>query len=269
MSDPDLAAGHERHVVLLVGGFDPSGGAGLLQDASVVRALGLHPVAVVTSIAVQNTMRLARRADLPAQLLKDQLATLVEEFLLGAVKTGMLPTAEIVDALAEWLAALPRLPLVLDPVLRSTSGGILVDPEAQTAMVRALFPRARVLTPNLDEARALTGRPVSERDDLPKAAEALLELGPEWVLVKGGHLGKGEASDYLASKQGGLWFEEEARPDGEARGTGCALASAIAVGLARGEPVPEAVRRAKKAVTAAMDAGYRAGRGRFLAPHAD
>jgi hydroxymethylpyrimidine/phosphomethylpyrimidine kinase len=264
LSDPTLD--RERHSVLLVGGIDPSGGAGLLLDAAVVRDLGLHPVSAVTSIAVQNTSRLARRYDLPATALREQLNVLAEEFLLETVKAGILPTVEIVETLADWLSGRPRLPLVLDPVLRSTSGGELVEVKVVEALTRSLLPRSRVLTPNLDEAIRLTGRAIKNRDDLPGVAEALLELGPEWVLVKGGHLERDEATDYLASRRGGTWLVEEPRPAGETRGTGCALASALAALLARGESVPEAARAAKSFVTAALDDGYRAGHGRFLAP---
>jgi len=263
-SDPFLDG--ERDVVLLVGGLDPSGGAGLLTDAMVVRGAGLHPVLAATSIAVQNTSRVAQRHDLPAELVRAQLDVVAEEFRLGAVKSGMLPNEDIVATFAEWLSARPRLPLVLDPVLRATSGGELVDPVSVGAMTRFLFPRARVLTPNLDEASALTGLPIKDRDDLPRVAEALLELGPEWVLVKGGHLGRSGAVDYLASSGSGTWLVEAWRSYGETRGTGCALASGIAALLARGESVPDAARGAKMFVTAAIEAGYRAGKGRFLAP---
>ena len=266
MSESDLALDRERHAVLLVGGLDTSGGAGILLDARVVDVRGLHAVAAATSVAVQNTSRLVTRYDLPASVFKAQLAVLAEEFLLGAVKTGVLPTVEIVEALAEFLAARPRLPLVIDPVFRSTSGGELVDATAIDAITRLLFPRARVLTPNLDEATALTGRAIRNREDLPEVADLLLGLGPEWVLVKGGHLSRDGACDYLASKDGGTWLDEEARLYRDTRGTGCALASALAAGLAHGEPVPEAAQAAKALVTAALDAGYVSGRGRFLDP---
>lgn len=269
MSESDLGLDRERHAVLIVGGLDPSGGAGILLDARVVQLCGLHAVTAATAIAVQNTNRFANRHDLPDSVFRTELAVLAEEFLLGSVKTGMLPTLEIVEALAEFLAARPRLPLVIDPVLRSTSGGDLADPSAVEAMRRLLIPRARVLTPNLEEARALTGRVIKDRSDLPEVADLLLHLGSEWVLVKGGHLTRDTAWDYLASKDGGMWLEEEGRLHGNTRGTGCALASALAAGLARGLPVPEAAQAAKGLVTAALDAGYHSGRGRFLDPEAE
>lgn len=238
----------------------------MLVDATVVREMGLHPVTAATSIAVQNTSRVAHRYDVPATVVGEQLNVIAEEFPLGAVKSGLLPSAAIVDVFAEWLSARPRLPLVLDPVFRATSGGHLVDDASIHSIARVLFPRARIITPNLDEAAVLTGRPITHRDDLPEVADALLELGPEWVLVKGGHLSRDDAVDYLASKQGGTWIAETRRAHGNTRGTGCALASAIAAHLAQGDPVLDAVRAAKSFVTAALDPGYRAGTGRFLDP---
>ncbi len=264
MSSPETAAGADRHAVLLVGGLDPSGGAGLLTDATVVRRIGLHPVLAATAIAVQNTTRVAHRYDLPARLVREQLNVTAEEFSLGAAKAGILPTVEIVETVAEWLSARPRLPLVLDPVLRATSGGELVDAASMQAIVRVLFPRSRLITPNLEETAAFTGRVIQDRDDVAKAAEALLEMGPEWVLIKGGPSSRDDASDYLASARGGAWLVAPKHTHDDTRGTGCALASAIAAYLARGTPLPEAARSAKTFVTAAIDAGYRSGQGRFL-----
>jgi hydroxymethylpyrimidine/phosphomethylpyrimidine kinase len=261
MADQDVPLEHGRPTVLLVGGIDPTAGAGLLLDAAVVRHLGLHPLGVATGIAVQNTSRLSRRHDLPGSLLGEQLAVLAEEFLLGAVKTNT-PTRR---SWKRWPGAGERLPLVLDPVVRPTSGGELMDPAAIDTFARILIPRARLITPNLEEAAVLSGRPITDREQVPGAAQALLQLGADWVLVKGGHLPRAAASDYLVSREGGGWIEDESRPVGATRGTGCALAAAIACGLARGEAVPDAVRAAKSFIGSAIDAGYRAGRGRFLA----
>lgn len=264
MADPKLIPVEERPVVLTVAGLDPSGGAGILTDAAVIRAFGFHPVAVLTSIAVQNTTRLTHRRDLAADRVREQLNALSEEFLLGAVKTGMLGTVAVVDTLAQWLADRPRLPLVLDPVLRSSSGGDLGEPGLLEALVSRLLSRTRVLTPNVPEAIALTGRSVSTRDEVVDAARALRDLGAEWVLIKGGHLSRLEAADYLAGPDEEFWLEEP-RVEREVRGTGCALASAVAAGLARGDSVCDAVRAAKARITVAIQDSYVAGRGRFLA----
>lgn len=261
---PDHDAATSRPAVLAVGGLDPSGGSGILLDAILIRALGAHPLPVAVSIAVQNTDRLDARHDLPPALLKQQLDILTAEFLLGSVKTGMLATADTVQALVEWLATLPRLPVVVDPVLRTASGGDLGGPGYRDALLRYLVPRARVLVPNLDEAAALLGSPVETRDGMVQAARGLRDLGADWVLVKGGHLPGGRAGDLLAGPEGETWLEEERREGGNVRGTGCALAAALAAGLAHGEAVPEAARNAKAAVTRGLDAAYEAGHGRFL-----
>jgi len=186
-----------------------------------------------------------------------------EEFLMGAVKCGMLPSSGIVETLADWLAERPRLPLVLDPVLRSSSGGDLMTPGVRESLVKKLLPRCRVLTPNCEEAEVLTGREVVDRSHMPEAARMLRDLGAEWVLIKGGHLVRGRATDFLYGPDTELWLEEERRPGGDIRGTGCVLATAIACGLARGETVSKTTRAAKQFLTRAIDRAYVSGRGRF------
>ncbi len=263
MADPELIPVEDRPAVLTVAGLDPSGGAGIVTDAAVIRAFGLHPLTVLTGVAIQNTARVARVHPLPAGALEEQLTLLAEEFLLGAVKTGMLASAAGVESLAAWLTDRPRLPLVVDPVLKATSGGPLSEPGVRDALIKLLLPRARVVTPNLEEAAALTGLTLTDREQVPEAARALRDLGPDWVLLKGGHLPRGRASDYLAGPETGIWLEEP-RSDRRVRGTGCALASALAAGLARGESVEEAARAAKTFVTRGIEGSYVAGRGRFL-----
>jgi hydroxymethylpyrimidine/phosphomethylpyrimidine kinase len=263
MTDPELLPVEERAAVLLVAGLDPSGGAGLLQDAMVVRAFELHPVSALTGIAVQNTERFIRREAVDESLLREQLEAVGEEFLMGAVKCGMLPTPGIVEAVVNWLSERPRLPLVLDPVLRSSSGGDLTTSGVRESLVKKLIPRCRVLTPNCEEAEVLTGREVVDRAQMPEAARALRDLGADWVLVKGGHLVRGRASDFLAGPDTELWLEEKRRPGGGVRGTGCVLATALACGLARGETVPAAARAAKQFLTRGIDRAYVSGKGRF------
>lgn len=264
MPEPKLVPVEERPTVLLVAGLDPSGGAGLTLDAAVARAFGLHPLGVLTSVAVENTRRLARRIDLEGDAVRRQLAIVGEEFLIGSVKAGMLATVGAVHALADWLAERPRLPLVLDPVLRSSSGGALGEAGLLEAVRTYLLPRTRVATPNLDELAALTGMTVEERDQVPEAARALRGLGATWVLATGGHLPRDRGADFLSGPDAELWLEEPVRTASNVRGTGCALATAVASGLARGEAVPDAVRGAKAFVTAGLDGSYVTGEGRFL-----
>jgi hydroxymethylpyrimidine/phosphomethylpyrimidine kinase len=207
---------------------------------------------------------MTRRIDLEGDAVRRQLAILGEEFLIGSVKAGMLATVDTVSALAEWLADRPRLPLVLDPVLRSSSGGVLGEAGLIEALRRDLLPRTRVATPNLGELEALTGMSVRDRDQVPEAARVLRGLGATWVLATGGHLPRDRGADFLAGPDVEIWLEETARTAGDVRGTGCALAAAVAAGLARGETVPDAVRGAKAFVTAGLDRSYVTGEGRFL-----
>lgn len=264
MGDPELVPVDDRPALLIVAGLDPSGGAGVLLDEAVTRAMGLHPVVAATCIAVQNTNRVGKRFDPPPEVLREQLDVLAEEFLLGAVKVGLVGRKESLDALAGWLSDRPRLPVVLDPVLRASSGGALAASGTENALIRGLIPRAKVLTPNLDEAAALTGDVITEREQLPAAAAALRDLGAQWVLLKGGHLPRGFAADYLLGPDTTLWLEEERVGGGAVRGTGCALSTAIAARLALGDPVEDATRTAKAFVTRAIEKAYVAGQGRFL-----
>jgi hydroxymethylpyrimidine/phosphomethylpyrimidine kinase len=262
--DPKLVPVEDRPTLLVVAGLDPSGGAGLTLDVAVARAFGVHPLGVLTAVAVENTRRLSRRVDLEGEDVRGQLAILGEEFLIGSVKAGMLATEDAVRALAEWLADRPRLPLVLDPVLRASSGGALGEPGLLAALRAELLPRTRVVTPNLDELAALTGREAPDRGRVPEAARALREQGATWVLVTGGHLARDRGADFLCGPDTETWLEESSRTVGNVRGTGCALATAVAAGLARGETVPDAVREAKAFVTAGLDRSYVTGEGRFL-----
>jgi hydroxymethylpyrimidine/phosphomethylpyrimidine kinase len=260
----DPAAAEPRVAVLLVGGLDPSGGAGIVQDVSVARSLGAHPLTVLTAVAVQNTSRVEERYDLPPRLVRSQLDVLADEFQAGAVKTGLLGSPALVEDVAAWLGERPRLPVVVDPVLAASSGAILGDPGTVRAMAQHLFPRARIVTPNLNEAAQLLGTRLDDRDAVPGAARRLRALGPDWVLITGGHLPRGRSSDFLCGPGTEEWLEEERRTGGPVRGTGCALAAALACGLARGETVPDAARAAKRFVTAGLDRAYTLGAGRFL-----
>jgi hydroxymethylpyrimidine/phosphomethylpyrimidine kinase len=262
--EPDLVPVEERPAVLLIGGVDPSGGAGLTLDAAVVRESGLHPLVVVTGVAVQNTTRLASRHDLPPAQVVEQLQVLAEEFRLGAVKIGMLGRVETVEQVAGWLAERPRLPVVLDPVMSTSSGGTLGETGLDRALVRHLVPRARVITPNVWEAGMLTGFEIASRDDVPTAARALRDMGASWVLVKGGHLRGAVADDYLSGPDEEAWLQGEWVDTRDVRGTGCSLASVLACGLARGESVPDASRIAKRFVRRGLASAYVVGRGRFL-----
>jgi hydroxymethylpyrimidine/phosphomethylpyrimidine kinase len=243
--------------VLVVAGLDPSGGAGLTADLEAVRGAGAEGWAVASAITAQGPAGVKAVAPVPADLLLAQIDALVagkgrQRARVGAVKTGMLATAELVQALAGRLSEAPlaRTPLVVDPVLLATSGEPLFDPGPASlqACLAPLLSRAALVTPNLAELEALTSRVISEDADAVAAAR---ELPCRAVLVKGGHR-RGAPVDLLVTADGVERFEGKRRP-GTARGTGCRLASAIAAHLALGESLPTAVRKAKRLVERYLD----------------
>jgi hydroxymethylpyrimidine/phosphomethylpyrimidine kinase len=250
-------------VVLTIAGSDPSGGAGILADLETFQAFRVRGTAVVSTVTVQNSTGVRARFDVPAAIVADQIDAVLDDVAIAAAKTGLLPTAAVIDAVAGRLRARPVPHLVVDPVLAATSGDALVEPAAVEAYRTHLLPLATIVTPNLDEAAALAGRSVRTRADMRAAAQAILALGPRAVLVKGGHLAE-RACDVLATSDAMLELDGPRVDVGPARGTGCTLAAAIAASLAGGLAVADAVRRAKRYVTHAIAASARVGRGARL-----
>jgi hydroxymethylpyrimidine/phosphomethylpyrimidine kinase len=232
--------------VLVLAGLDPSGGAGILADAEAIRAAGALPLCVATALTVQTSRRALRFEPVAASLVLEQGRALLAEERVAAVKLGMLGTAEVAAA-AGALAGEAGAPLVVDPVLRASSGAALFRGDAPAAY-RALLAQGAVVTPNLDEAAALLGwsEPPADPIRMAEAGRALLALGARAALVKGGHL-RGEAVDVLC-EAGGTQPLRAPRIAGGKRGTGCRLASALAAGLAQGASIEDAARAAKAAV---------------------
>ncbi|MBV8876564.1 MAG: bifunctional hydroxymethylpyrimidine kinase/phosphomethylpyrimidine kinase [Gammaproteobacteria bacterium] len=234
--------------VLVIGGSDSSGGAGITRDAQTLAQLGARMLPVVTAVTAQTDARVAAVHIVSAQLVRAQMAAAFSSGPVQAIKTGMLATRAIVRAVA---AALPPSapPLVIDPVLASSSGGELLDRAGQEAMCVTLLPRAALLTPNIPEAAALLGtQPATSEEQLLHHAEALLRLGPAAVLLKGGHAEGPEAVDLLLARDAAPLWLRAPRVNATRRGTGCALASAIAAGLAAGLDLPAACAQAKQHV---------------------
>ncbi|MFF4838288.1 bifunctional hydroxymethylpyrimidine kinase/phosphomethylpyrimidine kinase [Streptomyces sp. NPDC001315] len=245
--------------VLTIAGSDSGGGAGIQADLKTMLALGAHGMSVVTAVTAQNSLGVQGAWELPAEAVRAQYRSVVDDIGVQAVKTGMLASPALVETVAALLADAPA-PLVVDPVSVSKHGDVLLAAEAVDTVRTALLPLATVITPNLDEVAQLTGVPVSDEKGQRAAAERLLAYGPRWVLVKGGHL-PGEAVDLLTDGTEEHWLRAPRLDNRHTHGTGCTLASAIAVGLAQGQPVPEAVRRAKEYVTGAIAAGFALGAG--------
>lgn len=246
----------EPPVVLVVGGLDPCGLSGIAADLRALAALSVHGAPVLSALTDQDSRALRAVRAVDAELVAAQLESVFGDLPVAAVKVGLIASAEVARALASALAARPALPVVLDPVLESSSGGALADERARTALVRELVPRAHVLTPNLDEAAALLGREREFARSQPlTAARALLELGARAVLLKGGHAGADTVVDLWLDRDGARELALPRVATRNDRGTGCTLASALAAGLAHGLSGPEAAWAAKRFVQAALERG--------------
>ncbi|MFG2416020.1 bifunctional hydroxymethylpyrimidine kinase/phosphomethylpyrimidine kinase [Streptomyces goshikiensis] len=254
---------------LTVAGSDSGGGAGIQADLKTMLALGVHGMSVVTAVTAQNSLGVKGAWELPAEAVRAQYRAVVDDIGVGAVKTGMLSSAVLVETVAELLAG-TAAPAVVDPVGVSKHGDALLAPSALEAVRKELLPRATVATPNLDEVEQLTGIAVTSEDDMRRAADAVLGYGPRWALIKGGHLTAhaGEAVDLLTDGADELWLRAPRHDNRHTHGTGCTLASAIAAGLAKGMEVPAAVTEAKEYVTGAIAAGFALGGGIGPVDHA-
>lgn len=252
-------------VVLAVGGFDPSSGAGITADLKTLAAHSCYGVAAITALTVQNTQGVAALQHADPDLLKKTIENLLADGQVKAIKIGMLASrahAEVVHSILEANAALPS---VLDPVIRSTSGAALLDEEGIVYLREHLLSRVGLITPNCDEAAALTGLKVENVEGMRAAATRLAELGARAVVVTGGHLDK--ATDVFFDGSGFEVFAgERIKPD-NTHGTGCTFASAIAANLALGRSLREAVVYAKAFVAEAIRKAYPTGPGRMPLNH--
>lgn len=245
--------------VLAVGGSDSSGGAGIQADLKTALALGAHGLSVVCAVTAQDSHGVRGSWAVPPETVRAQLAAVLDDIGVDAVKTGMLPSAPVALAVTEMLAGV-RAPLVVDPVMASSHGQVLAAPGAVEVIRQRLLPLATVVTPNLAEAGLLTGTRPTDEAGMARAGAAIAALGPRWVLVKGGHL-DGDPVDILVGGDQVLRFPGQREPNPHTHGTGCTMASAIAVYLAMGADVPAAVGRAKAFMTEAIRSGFPLGTG--------
>lgn len=248
-------------IVLSIAGFDPSSGAGVTADLKTIAAHGCYGVGCLTALTVQSTQKVSRVEPVAAKIVTQTLESLADDLDVAAVRVGMLGSAEVASAVAGFLRAKGWKNAVLDPVLQSSSGAELLDLEGKDVLIKRLLPLARVVTPNLAEAAALTGRPPARNvAEMAEAAEALQKLGAKDVLITGGHL-PGNV-DVLRTQRGEVHQIAGARVESKAtHGTGCALATAIACNLALGMDVVAAARAAKEYVRQAIEAAYPIGKG--------
>lgn len=246
--------------VLCVAGTDSAGCSGIAADLRTIAALGGHGQLAVTAVTAQDTCGVHAVAAVPPRLVRIQIASVLDDAGTDAIKIGMLANAPIVRAVCAALARRGRARVVLDPVLRSTTGRALVDAAGRRALIDLLLPLADLITPNLPEAELLLGRAIRGLAGMKAAARQLRDLGARAVIVKGGHR-RGAAVDVFSDANDTMVLSAPRIASGNTRGTGCVFSTACACFLARDFALPEAARRAKIFVTAAIRHSYPLGRG--------
>ena len=252
--------------ILIVAGSDSSGGAGVQADLRTVQALGGYGMTAVTAVTVQNTLGVSDVFPVPAATVAAQMRACLDDIGADAVKIGMLGNADVIAAVAEVLHRV-KLPIVLDPVMVAKGGAMLLEDDAVAALMR-LLPLATVVTPNVPELAVLTLTELADEADMLLSAQELLGHGAHAVLAKGGHLESDEVADWLVTRSGQVRFASPRIETRHTHGTGCTLASALAVGLARGLSLEDASRQARDYVHQAILAapGFGGGHGPLGVP---
>lgn len=236
--------------VLTVAGSDSSGGAGIEADLKTISALGGYGCTSITGLTAQNTCGVQDVYPVPAEFVALCMRAVISDIGVDAIKLGMLTNAEIIHAVAKTLPS--GIPVVVDPVMVSTSGASLLPDEAVGALVATLLPKATLVTPNLPEAVRLTGLPVETHAQRLEAGRRLLAMGAQAALIKGGHGHEAQLTDLLVTKQEFISITLPRLKSRNTHGTGCTMSSAIATGLAQGMPLEAAVRRARTYLQAAI-----------------
>ncbi len=241
--------------VLTIAGSDSSGGAGIQADIKTISSLGAYAMSAITAITVQDTNMVSDVYPVPVHIVKAQILSVLGDIGADAIKTGMLMSPDIILAVGDVLTNEAKgIPLVVDPVMMSTSGHMLLKPHSVNAIVSEILPKTTLLTPNLAEAAKLTGTELLKNmDDMRRAADDLLKMGPDAVLIKGGHLKGDILTDILVTQGSEKIFSSLRVPGKDNHGTGCTLASGIATGLAQNMTIEEAVARAHSFVHKALE----------------
>jgi hydroxymethylpyrimidine/phosphomethylpyrimidine kinase len=253
-----------RGRVLAVAGSDSGGGAGIEADIKTATALGAYAATAITALTVQNTLGIERVMPVPADFVAQAMTAVLRDIGADAIKTGMLATATIVAAVAETIDEFaPSLPLVVDPVMVSSTGTRLLNEDAISILKHRLVPRATVITPNIAEAEVLLGQSIADLGAMKEGAAALLKTGPRAVVITGGHLAGPMVSDVICDAAGVTVLEGPRLDSRSVHGTGCTFASAIAASLAQGMALRRAVERAQRFVRDAIGTapGFGSGNG--------
>ena len=251
---------------LTIAGSDSSGGAGIQADLKTFAAQGCYGASVITSVVAENTSRVISVYNLPVSEIESQIDAVFEDIEIDAVKLGMLPSAEIIEAVAKKLCQYSPAHIVCDPVLTATSGDALSDSSTVEAFQKFIFPIADLVTPNIPEAEIIAKTEIHDVEDMKKAAEIIAEMGAKAVLVKGGHL-EGSAHDILFDNEEFHSFETGRVNSQNTHGTGCTLSSAITANLAHDYELRDAVKLAKDYVTKALRRSFAVGKGHSPVHH--
>ncbi len=253
--------------VLTIAGSDSSGGAGIQADIKTVTVNGVYAMSAITALTAQNTVGVRSIMESTPEFLKDQIDAVFEDIRPDAVKTGMVPSAALIRAVAERLAYYKAENVVVDPVMVATSGSALMKTGAVSALTEKLLPLATLVTPNVPEAEVLSGEHIQSTADMERVAKRLGDTYGCAVLLKGGHR-VSDANDLLYTKSGYRWFEGKRIDNPNTHGTGCTLSSAIAANLAKGYDLEASIRRAKEYITGALAAMLDLGKGAGPMDHA-
>ena len=244
---------------LTIAGSDSSGGAGVQADLKTFSAIGTYGMSVITAITAQNTQGVFEVEELSSNIIKSQIKVVCEDISPKAIKVGMVSSPQIIKDIVDTLDQYPCEYLV-DPVMISKSGYSLLRPEAKQNLIKYLIPKAYIVTPNIPEAEEITNMKIETVEDMKKAGQIILNLGPKYVLMKGGHL-NGDCVDILIGKDLFEVFEGERIDRKNTHGTGCTISSAITSHLALGYDIKEAVRLSKEYITEAIRHSFDIGKG--------
>jgi len=248
-------------VALTIAGSDSGGGAGIQADLKTFAAFGIYGLSVITAVTAQNTVAVRAVQEIDPAVITAQLDAVAEDFSIGALKTGMLSSAAIIEAVVDGITRHELQPLVVDPVMVAKSGDRLLRQDAVDALRRKLLPIARVVTPNIPEAEVLAGWAIRNREDRVLAARRIMEFGARAVVVKGGHSGEDPVVDLLVEAQGVTEYRASRIATTSTHGTGCTFAAAIVAGLAKGMDIAGAVSQAREYLSRALAAAPGLGHG--------
>lgn len=247
--------------VLIIAGSDSGGGAGIQGDIKTITCLGGYAATAITALTAQNTLGVFAIHDVPEDFIRQQIKLVLNDIGADVLKTGMLNKASVINVVVDIVLAYPKIPLVLDPVMFAKGGAALLEQTALATLKSHLIPLATIITPNIPEAEYLSGMTIKTVDDMRHAAKKILSLGCKSILLKGGHLEGEILTDLLLTPEGETIFEQPRINSKNTHGTGCALASAIATGIAQNMTLIETVKRARSYVFEAIKTAPNIGSG--------